>query len=764
MVNRREEMKRQLMVTFQAELKEHVSTLNKSVLALEEDSQPEVRTELLAEALRAAHSLKGAARTVGLADIGTLAHRLEDFFGALQRAELIPGPDAFNLVFQTLDLICEAMAAELRGETLAEVQRDAALNALTGILQPQVDPAVPVSIFPPASAPLPEPSQPKPAAQGSAPALIRPTVVEETIRVGIGKVDALMASMEELATFRMRSETRLVETFAIQQQLASWEKVWRKARPQYNHLKRQHSQSAAHRDPDMERLLAFLSENENHLKALRSETRDLAEQYKAEHHRLSVLVDDLQTAVHRVRMLPVGTLFDPFPRMVRDLAQQGGKEISLQIEGAEIEMDRQILEVMKDPLIHLLRNAVDHGIESPLERKVLGKPAQGVIRLSALPKGSHILIQVCDDGAGLNLERIRRTAEERGLLSTQKAGALSEQETIALIFEPGMSTADRVSDISGRGIGMDVVRQNLEKLHGLIEIETAAGRGTVFSMTLPLTLASTHVLLVQSGRQTLAAPTSSVERILRISRSDLGSVDGRPALRAKGKLLPFVCLSEVLGLPAAPSPVHPDEKMPVVVLGSAERRVAFQVDGLVGTQEVVMKNLGPQLRRVRNIAGASILGSGQLVMILNVGDLMKTVWNHSAHSAVQTAEPQKPVLHRVLVVDDSITTRTLEKNILENAGYQVLVAADGQEALSVIESTPLDAVISDVNMPRLDGFSLTEKLRQSERYQNLPVVLVTSLETAQDKVRGLEAGANAYMVKNSFDHEELLATLQQLIG
>ena len=309
---------------------------------------------------------------------------------------------------------------------------------------------------------------------------------------------------------------------------------------------------------------------------------------------------------------------------------------------------------------------------------------------------------------------------------------------------------------------MDVVRENLERLHGLIEVDTAPGQGSTFTLTLPLTMATTHVLLVEvAAGQTVAVPTTTVERILQVDASSVGSIEGKPAIRVDGRPLPLASLSQVLELPQTEA--LSDQKILVVVLGVVEKRIAFRVDGIQATQEVVIKNLGRQLKRVRNVAGATILGTGQVVMILNVADLMKSAQVGRAVVAPLPVDVREVTRRRVLVVDDSITTRTLEKNILESAGYQVLVAADGEEAWALVQGEPLDAVVTDVDMPGMDGFALTEKVKRHKRFKRLPVVLVTALETPQDRIRGLEAGADAYIGKSTFDQLELLETIERLV-
>lgn len=792
-MNRREELKKQLITTFQGELEEHLETLNRNLLALEKNPPSEERHSLLVESLRAAHSLKGAARAVEIHDIEVLAHRMEDIFTALERGELSAVPSLFDTLFPVLDALKESMAAFLRGETLPEIQREDLLAGMERVLKgeeppasavptvktepvpmAETEPALPVRpepapITPPTEAPAPPvKTEPAPALRPAGTAApFHPETAEETIRVSIGKLDALMANMDELVTIRMRTELRMNEIRSIQQRLARWDKRWRKARVSVHRLQRQSGQPAAPAETgaDLRNSLNFLNKNEENLKFFKTDINRLGGLFTSDYHRLSQLIDDMQGVIRQVRMLPIATLFEPFPRMVRDLARQDNKEMELQIEGAETEVDRQVLEAMKDPLVHLLRNAVDHGIELPARRLATGKPRQGTIHLSAAQKGNSIILRIADDGAGIDWRKIQRTAVERGVITEQEAASLDEQESIQLIFRAGMSTAEKVTDISGRGIGLDVVKHNLEKIHGLVEVDPGPGAGSVFTLRLPLTLATTHVLLVKAGGQTLGIPTTAIERILRVHPDQLGSIEGKPALNAAGRLLILSSLTETLQLPpASPAAVLPDPKISVVILGSVEKRIALQVDELLDTQEVVIKTLGRQLRRVRNITGATILGNGQLVMILNAADLVKSTQGARNMRQSFSFRAPPPVRHSVLVADDSITTRTLEKSILESAGYDVLTAADGREAWNIVQSCPLDAVVSDVSMPEMDGFVLTEKIKQDERFKNLPVVLVTSLESVQHRIRGLEAGADAYVVKSTFDHQELMSLLERLIG
>jgi two-component system chemotaxis sensor kinase CheA len=864
-MNPKEEFRRQLLVTFQAELDDHLKTLNQGLLALEENPPRAEQAALLTELFRAAHSLKGTSRGVGVQDIAAIAHNLEDVLGAIQQAEVTFSPPLFDALFVAVDALRQAMIVYRQGQRLPEKQLKQVLAGLEAVLRggsetervaEQVGEETEELAAPPAKAEPENSEEGEPAQSEQKVSLARlparSAAAEETIRVTTAKVDALMADMGELLVTRMRTEQRLIELRRLGRRLARWQKQWRQARPCYSHLQRRDVDSfngsfmaevgedyevrddsinpnpggpgpILHRPfdttqrqlvespadaalcstrqdvagsvpniwestggpwgdtpqlrpevpnspkiwdtPDVAPLLDFLAVNEEHLRDFDNELNELLRHFGNDYNRLALLADDLQDKVRRVRMLPVATLFDFFPRMVRDLARERGKEIALQIEGAETELDRQVLEALKDPLVHLLRNAVDHGIELPEQRLAAGKPPRGTIWLRAVQKSNTILLEVADDGAGIDLEAVRRAAVEHQLLTALQAPGLTRQASLDLIFRSGLSTQAEVTDLSGRGVGLDVVRQNLERLHGLIQVDTSPGQGVTFSLTLPLTMATSQVLLVEAGGQTVAIPTSTVERILQVDPAQISSLEGKPAIQTNGHPLPLISLAQALELPQADPLLAPGQQLTVVVLGLAEKRIACRIARALGAQEVVIKSLGRQLRRVRNIAGATILGNGQVVMVLNVADLMKAT--HIGPpvviaSPVQT--PDKLSRRRVLVVDDSITTRTLEKNILENAGYRVVVAADGQEAWALVQSEPLQAIVADIDMPRMNGFVLTENVKSDPHYQELPVILVSSLESPQDKIRGMQAGADAYITKGAFDQNELLETISRLIG
>jgi two-component system chemotaxis sensor kinase CheA len=438
----------------------------------------------------------------------------------------------------------------------------------------------------------------------------------------------------------------------------------------------------------------------------------------------------------------------------------------LVLQAGEVEIDKRILEEMKDPLIHLLRNCIDHGIEKPTEREQQGKPRRGMISIAISPgEGNTVEVVVADDGAGIDVMKVKAAAVKCGVLAQKVADKLSDQEAIALIFQSEVSTSPVVSPISGRGLGMAIVRERVEKLSGQISVGTQLQRGTTFRIRLPLTLATFRGILVQAAGRTFVVPTANVERVVRVKRDEIRTVGNRATITLAGRTMALLQLDQALGLPEKTRNGDGPRFLPALVLGGGERQLAFAVDAILNEQEVLFKSLGKQLSRVRNIAGATVLGSGQVVPILNVADLITSAGGNTvalARAAVADGE-ETSRRKSVLVAEDSITSRMLLKEILESAGYTVSTAIDGEDAFAVLRKTSVDLVVSDVEMPRMNGFDLTAKIRGDEKHAHVPVVLVTGLESQADRERGIDAGANAYVVKGSFDQSNLLETIRRLI-
>ena len=749
-----------LKTTFLDELQEHVRALNRELLALEKGPDEADRAARLKELLRTAHSLKGAARSVDLSLIEEACHRLEDLLGSARDEPAAFDPESFALLFATADALEEA------GMRLRE-QRDLDDSPLA-VLLPRLEAAMgpqAIRVLEPAP-PARDASVPPPgrlAVEASAPQA--PVANVGFVRVPAEKLDALLAHSGELLVARRRVESRAEELAAVREFLARWRTEWRRGERPLLALRRGEDGIpsprawAAPGKSLPRRAAVMLGRVGENLRRLEKDLDRLARALESDGRQLDQVADQLDDAVLRLRMLPFAEACQGLARLVRDLAQAGGKEVELVVEGGQVELDRSVLEGLRDPLYHLVRNAVDHGIERPEERRAAGKPASGRITVSAALRGTQVEVVVADDGRGLDLEAVRQQLRQR-----QLPEPADPHDLASCIFLPGFSTAPLITSISGRGVGLDVVKSRVESLHGTIEVSYTPGGGTRFALGVPLTLTTLRALLVEAGGQVFAWASTNVQRLVRVGPDDIRRVGGRDMLVHGRSPLPVAALAEALGLPGRPAP-GTTGKRPGLIVAAGERRMAFLVDELIAEHEIVVKGLGTRIRRIRNFSGATILPSGRIALVLNAATLIRTASSQSLgpSEAPVPARTDPAAKKRLLVVDDSITTRTLEKSILEAAGYEVLTAHDGEAGWSLLQEQDVDLVITDVEMPRMDGFALTEAIRRSKRAQDLPVILITARSSDRDKARGIEVGADAYIVKSRFDQKDLLETIAQLL-
>ncbi|WP_100958319.1 chemotaxis histidine kinase/response regulator CheAY2 [Helicobacter pylori] len=467
---------------------------------------------------------------------------------------------------------------------------------------------------------------------------------------------------------------------------------------------------------------------------------------------ISAVTTDLQLAVMKTRMQPVGKVFNKFPRMVRDLSRELGKSIELIIEGEETELDKSIVEEIGDPLIHIIRNSCDHGIEPLEERRRLNKPETGKVQLSAYNEGNHIVIKISDDGKGLDPVMLKEKAIEKGVISERDAEGMSDREAFNLIFKPGFSTAKVVSNVSGRGVGMDVVKTNIEKLNGIIEIDSEVGIGTTQKLKIPLTLAIIQALLVGVQEEYYAIPLSSVLETVRISQDEIYTVDGKSVLRLRDEVLSLVRLSDIFKVDAI---LESNSDVYVVIIGLADQKIGVIVDYLIGQEEVVIKSLGYYLKNTRGIAGATVRGDGKITLIIDVGAMMDmaksikvnitTLMNESEN----TKSKNSPSDYVVLAIDDSSTDRAIIRKCLKPLGITILEAANGLEGLEMLKNgdkTP-DAILVDIEMPKMDGYTFASEVRKYNKFKNLPLIAVTSRVTKTDRMRGVESGMTEYITK-----------------
>jgi chemotaxis protein histidine kinase CheA len=473
------------------------------------------------------------------------------------------------------------------------------------------------------------------------------------------------------------------------------------------------------------------------------------------------LVTDLQDASMKLRMLPLATVFDPLRRTVRDLAREHGKDVDFVVEGVDTELDRKIIEKLGDPLLHMIRNSLDHGLETPAEREAAGKPARGTLALSAFYEGGFVTITLRDDGRGLDAARIKDKALAKGLFDAATLTGFSRAELNNIIFLPGFSTSPIITDLSGRGVGMDVVRKNVvEDLKGSITIDSRDGQGTTFHLRLPLNLAVFPLFLVSVGGKSCALPAMAIVEVFAIRRQDLVEVVHKQALRLREQLIQVEDLATLLGLPPAGVP---KEELLVVIIADGDQKMGLLVDDILGREEMVVKPLPSHMQKLKLVSGATLMDGDAILTVLQTQELFRLA-RSGAEAVRRPPAAVQAQAATILVVDDSANTREIEKSILEAYGYQVAMAGDGEEAFEKTQKVRYDLVITDVEMPRLDGFSLTARLRSDERYRTVPVIIVTSLDKEEDRKRGISVGADAYIVKSAFDQSNLLDTVRSLIG
>jgi two-component system, chemotaxis family, sensor kinase CheA len=747
-----------LLATFKIEAQEHIQAIASGLLVLERAAPAEVRAEALDATFRAAHSLKGAARTVNVTDVETLCQSLEGVFAALKREDLTMSPELFDLLHRSVDVLtgllqpadtdqsskCSSVAELLRSlQTVVSGQRLPQRAGPPNFTDREMDAAA-------ATAP-------------SAPAGKRDSI--DTIRVATTKLDAILRQAEELLAVKLATVQHASRLRLCHKQLVEWKSKWARLRPELRNV-RKHGE-VAQTPNGWAPVQEFLESSQVFVESLEVELTDLLKCADHDQRATALMVDGLLDDMKAVVMQPFSTLLDVLPRFVRELSRKQGKHVELSVTGDDIEIDRRILEEMKDPLIHLARNSLDHGIEAPAVRELGGKPRHGTITIGICTRDSgNVEFMFADDGSGIDASSVKASAVKGGHLSQEKVRALSDEEAVYLALQSGVSTSPIITDLSGRGLGLAIVKEKIAKVGGSLRIETRIGQGTAFRFLLPTTLSRFRGLIVRAIEHQFVVPTSTVQRVVRLGKGAIITVGSRETISLDNEAVSLVRLATVLDLPRSVAGRGEPTATYAVVLASGHRRIAFLVDEVINEQEVLVKPLGKQLVRVRNVAGATVLGNGKVVPVLNIADLIQSaVLASDTGIPIPSAPAEAPEDRRksVLVAEDSITSRILLRNILEAAGYEVQTAVDGIDAFTKLRSGEFDLVVSDVEMPRLNGFDLTSKVRGERKLADLPVVLVTALNSREDQERGIDVGANAYIAKGSFDQSNLLEVIQRLI-
>jgi two-component system chemotaxis sensor kinase CheA len=760
MATKNEEFQKRLVAMFRVEAEEHLDLITTGLLDLEKASAVDKQMTIVENIFREAHSLKGAARSVKMTEVEAFCQSMESLFAEWKGGELDPSPELYDTLHKAVDSLRQLLAStdDAHAATLKDQIRqlgEQLADPLPGLSAKQKNPASSGQAYPVVS--QSQPFLPTPEAKPM-----------ETVRIPTEKLDAVLLQSEELLSVKLATSQHAAELKEINAALVRWKRKWAKVRLEVQTVTRtvaKNGQDAARRHGQFTKITEFLDWNLQSFTELDDHLTAMKRSAEQDRRALGAMVDDLLADMKNVLMLPFSSILEALPRLVRGLSRDQGKEVDLAIEGGEVEIDRRILEEMKDPLIHLIRNCIDHGIERPEEREQKNKPRRGAIKIAiSRLDGSKVQLLISDDGRGIDRAKIQTSALKLGLSSQQEAENLNDPETLALVFRSGVSSSPMITNLSGRGLGLAIVREKAEKLRGTVTVQSEVGGGTNFRVVLPLTIATFRGVPVRVGHDLFVLPSVTIERVARVKREKIKTVENKETIELDGKTFSLAHLGDVLELPRKERSEDANNGATVVLISQNGIRIAFLVDEVINEEEVLVKTLGQQLSRVRNIAGATVLANRKLVPILNVSDLMQSAVRVSGtvRAAATASEKEKPRNKSVLVVEDSITTRTLLKGILEAAGYNVNTAVDGVDGLTWLRRSEFDVVVSDVEMPRMNGFDLTAKIRADEKLSELPVILVTALQSREDQERGMDVGANAYIVKSSFDQSDLLEVVGRL--
>ncbi|MCW2098357.1 UNVERIFIED_ORG: two-component system sensor histidine kinase and response regulator WspE [Pseudomonas psychrophila] len=754
-----------LLELFSLEAEAQTQVLNEGLLALERNP---TQADQLEACMRAAHSLKGAARIVGVDAGVSVAHVMEDCLVSAQEGRLRLHPEHIDALLQGTDLLMRI--ATPGSDNVGPADIDAYVAHLNELLDPsgRVAPrAAPVefdvSQLLLAPEPLPEPLlQPEPVAPVAAEPAPEPARRPQRLTESGERV--LRVTAERLNSLLDLSSKSLVETQRLKPYLMA-----------LHRLKRMQSTSLRALDTLNEQLKVVgltheVEEALNEARRVLSESQHLLSEQTAEldefgwqtSQRAQLLYD---TAL-ACRMRPFADVLVGQERMVRDLGRALGKQIRLEIEGEKTQVDRDVLEKLEAPLTHLLRNAVDHGIESPEQRFLAGKQPEGTIRLRVSHQAGLLAVELSDDGAGVDLERLRRSIVERQLSTAETVAQLSEEELLTFLFLPGFSLRDTVTEVSGRGVGLDAVQHMVRLLRGAIVLEQTAGQGSRFLLEVPLTLSVVRSLVVEVADEAYAFPLAHIERMRDLLPDDIVQVEGRQHFWHEGRHVGLVAASQLLQRPPSQSD---DETLKVVVVRERDAVYGVAVERFIGERTLVVLPLDPRLGKVQDISAGALLDDGSPVLIVDVEDMLRSVDKllntgrleridrRNRHTAELTRK-------RILVVDDSLTVRELQRKLLINRGYEVAVAVDGMDGWNALRAEHFDLLITDIDMPRMDGIELVTLLRRDNRLQSMPVMVVSYKDREEDRRRGLDAGADYYLAKASFHDDALLDAVVELIG
>jgi len=764
----REELRARLLATFRGEAEDLLAEIGANLRGLEQPASEAGKQTLLEATFRAVHTLKGAARSVNLEEIEAICQAGETVLSKLNRGQVQLQPGMLVQLREAMQGIARLLADgpyavdwQDLADRLNGVQFD------DGPVAPPAHQARPADATPAQPTPPPAPASPAPPAPPPAtagpPGAVTPPDAASPAATGPPRVNPVAAGAAgesiriEAAQFDrliMQSEELLVPKLAAVER-------WREARELLPLLSQCRALIKAARHGGAVSATAAVL---NHLSDTIDQSERLAGRMLAGLARnsrtLGGAVDAIAEEMRRVRMTPAATVLDLLPDMAHDLAAATGKEVKCTVAGGDLQIDRVVLQAIKDPLIHLVRNAIDHGIEPAEQRRNRGKQMPASVHIAVRAReGARVAIVVRDDGDGIGLDAVKAAAVRRRIATGEAVDQMPDAEALRLVFRSSLSTRPVVSQLSGHGLGLAIVAERVERLNGTITIENQPGEGTAFHIDLPASVATFQGLLVRVGQQSFLVPLEAVAAVVRLKPGRIATAAGRPVAEIAGRPTPCANMAEILEIGGSG---NPDAGTFVVVAAGGET-AAFHVDEVLGDREVLLKPLQPPLMRLRNIAAAGLLATGELALVLRPDDLLRALRRAGRPRPARLSAPTPRRRQTILVVDDSLTTRTMEKNLLEAMGYRVHIAADGVDAWNVLAEQTVDLVVSDVDMPRMNGFELTGRIRADQRFADLPVILVSALETREDKEQGIRVGANAYVIKSSLEDTNLQEMIERLL-
>lgn len=745
----------ELLSDYKTEAAEHIQTIQNGLIQLENESDEAIRKELIEVIYRETHSLKGASRVVNQSETEKICMSLESQFSLLKRAPIGLNHDFYTLYNKTSDLLAAFITSigvpENKPPVNALQQTLRNLDLSLESLQVQIIKNSSQTIETVKGVALEPDSDALTKVEPEIDQLATKTknIDNETIRINVEKLNSILLQSEEFVTAKNSFEYFAKELQKLNNSFADYKRNLQNktsnSNNEFNQTKRNNSSES--------------------LKKFDEDFSSLSKQFQLFRHSFERQINDLQTDIKKTLVIEFRNLFVSAPKLVRDLCVQSGKQVEVQITGDDIEIDRRILEDMKDPVMHLLRNCVDHGIELPSQRGLIGKPEKGCIKIQIqiLPD-KKIEVSISDDGVGINTKKIVEKALKSNLISAQEANELNEKQKLKLIFSSGLSSSEIITDISGRGLGMSIVEEKVIKNGGTVDVYSELNKGTTFKIILPQTLNVYRGVLIKSAGSYFTIPVGFIEKVIRVNISDIRTVESRKCIFYGDKSVAVHELSDLIGISGSKQQNFKSQNLHMMILKFASKFLAIIVDKVKGEFEGILKDMGPQLRHVHKISGVTMLGNGKLVCVLNVAELIEHSNFHISNTDINYPDSDKPEIQkRILIAEDSITIRSMLRSYVENAGYYVKLAVDGLHAYQLLQQEQFDLVVSDVEMPRMNGFELTAKIRENAGYSDMPVILVTALESTDDKQRGLEAGANAYIIKSSFEQSNLLDTIKRLV-